>query len=515
MSGVLPRTPDTPDQITLTSHVWGRGRDESYYIEKRDILKDKYTTLVINSTTRDNNIFEAHMIFNMSYDMRHGFRGIKPTVKDTIWMDKGLELWLEFTGGHLLHWCEFMNESLINNLFLAAKVYLSTLRENYGRGVIGGPGGRYPGHLIQNVGTLLQATVDSFFENHDHNELLPPPIPVRFPQINFKHVLGLSAFYRLNIAKDYVNNNELESVTVRVPNYMDDGVEYKNPGEFVEKWARWSSSYWKNMIEPDIKKAFQTRLHQYDIGRLEHLPFFKTIWLGGVLEDVGMYPLIREKKPWDRRGQQMMRRIASLDPNTVFSKNTPATNWCKMMSDELIQQVYTTVNTVIYTYNIHVGQRRPEQDKTYLFEKMILPKIPQTCSLFFNILKESPRLLFVEDKGIDWSGHWGMAMFVKINFREIDEEYYDSLYPHADDVADYETELEDEEEEAARLQKNKLYNHYPYPGPVMPESEYLKSTALNLAFLSQRNMLGDGASSAFVGRGGDAFSGILSELTKK
>jgi hypothetical protein len=110
-----------------------------------------------------------------------------------------------------------------------------------------------------------------------------------------------------------------------------------------------------------------------------------------------------------------------------------------------------------------------------------------------------------------------MAMFVKINFREIDEDYFKTLYPPPDgetSSVDYETELEDEEEEAARLQTNMLYKYYPFSGPVIPESEYLKSVGLNLAYLTHENMLGDGASSALIGRSGDAFSCILSELSK-
>jgi hypothetical protein len=517
MTSSLPRTPDTPDQITLTSHVWGRDKNERYYIEKRDTLKDQYTALVNESITRNRATFEAHMIFIMSRNKRHGFRGIKPEVKDEIWMSRGLALWLDFTDGHLQHWCEFMNESLINNLFLAAKVYLTTLSQHYGRWVAGGPERNYPLRLIRNMAALLEATVASFFENHNHNELLPPPNPVRFPQINYKHALGLPAFYRLNIEKDYASNPDVESVTVRVPNYLDDGVEYKNPSEFVEKWARWSSSYWKHMIKLDIKTAFETRLHQYNVGQFEHLPFFKSTWLGGVLEDVEMYPLIRDKKPWDRRGQQMIRRIAGVDPSTVFLKNTPAANWCKMMNDELIQQVYTTANTVIYLYNIHILERTPQQDKTYLFKQMILPQISHICNMFFNILKESPRIQSIEDMGIDWSGHWGMAMFVRLNFREIDEDYFKTLYPPRDgetSSVDYETELEDEEEEADRLQRNMLDKYHPFSGPVIPESQYLQSVGLNLAYLTHKNMLRGGASSALIGRSGDAFSCILSELSK-
>ena len=478
---------DPLDQITLTSHVWGTDKDRAYYLRKIDTLQNGYTILAIESVARSIDAFMENMIDQSD----EGYVGLKPSVKQILWT-QGLDLWLEFSEGHLLHWCEFMNESLINILFLGVKVYFHSL--NHHHYTVRGIKGRTlaPSQIqVDRLGMLLRYTVSSFFENHDHDEYING---VRYPQINFNHVFGLPAFYRLNILKNYALNPTQESVVVKVPDWKD-GVEYKNTADFVQIWERWSESYWKHMVKPSLEEANERGEHQFAIRepRFMLMPLFRRTDLGnGTVQNVGLNPFIKEMKRWSKRGYHMFRRMVTINAHSPHLKDTPVNNWCKMMNDELIHQVYVTANTVLFVTNFYLPT--PEHiTEEYIVEFMIYPQISQTCQMFFEINKNSQQIEAKEDRGIDWSGHWGMPMFSKKNFKRIEP-------PPTGGYSD-DSEEEDEAD----------YN-YPFPYPVMPLSECMREVGLNLGFLTLRGMLRENASDAMVGRHQDDLAEIISQV---
>jgi hypothetical protein len=336
--------------------------------------------------------------------------------------------------------------------------------------------------------------VNSFFENHDHIEYINGN---RYPQINFNHVLGLPAFYRLNILKDYVLNPTVESVVVKVPDWKD-GVDYKNAGDFVQIWKRWSKSYWENMVKLSLDEAHQNGTYQFAIrgARFMQMPFFRRTDIG----NAGLNPFIKEMKRWNKRGYQMIRRMVTMNAITSPMADTPVNNWCKMMNDELIHQMYVAGNTALYVTNFYLP-KPAHIDDDYIVQFMILPQISQTCQLFFEMSKDSHSIEAREDRGIDWSGHWGMPMFFKKNFKRIEPEVYHQNSGILPPPEEYSDEEDDEPD-----------YYYPFPYPVMPLSEYMSKVGFNLACLTSRNMLRENASDAMVGRHQDDLTGIMSQL---
>ncbi len=95
--------------------------------------------------------------------------------------------------------------------------------------------------------------------------------------------------------------------------------------------------------------------------------------------------------------------------------------------------------------------------------------------MFFRIDSRTPSISHrflkadEEDKQIaQWSGNWGMRMFIQQNFIEITEEYYRTLHPPV---------LEDDKGE----------DTFPFPGYFMPQKDYRKH-ALAAACMTEPKM---------------------------
>jgi hypothetical protein len=103
--------------------------------------------------------------------------------------------------------------------------------------------------------------------------------------------------------------------------------------------------------------------------------------------------------------------------------------WCRMMNYELIDQLYMTGNTILYIKSVHLSEY---WDARMTRETLIL-NMNETrvnfflvnCNVYF-VLRPGIRVLGIVNQ---WSGRWGLKMLFERNFKRIDREYYDVLFP--------------------------------------------------------------------------------------
>lgn len=449
-------------QITLDGPVWDESeRNDTNYNAKLDTLKTDYLLMVLRDTVQrntDSHVFKKNVLRDVINPGEESVLvrnlGLCSHVKKDLWMPNGLALWMRFTDNKLLHWCQFMNESLINSLFLAVKVFYSCLNGQYYRKRTGL---KNLDEAIDVMDTdrlrgVLVHTLSTFFDNHNKGK------------VNCDHVFGLAAFYGLNVEHMAVPN-----VTMTVP-HIDDGVDYDRPADFVENWMRYSNEVMDETIYENLHSMMDESFVHDHVGRKIGLD---ARWKAG-------------ENGWGKQIEKCFRQIANLP-------HTESTQWCKMMSDELVSQIYTTVSSVLHVLNTEQLNRGHSID--YIRLPMIRQSVQRTYFMFFLIDSRTPctsdgmKRANEADKQIaQWSGNWGMSMFIQQNFKPITGEYYDTLYGEeppelTDDEDAWETQSDSQGSEGDG-------GAFPFSDPQMTQRDY-RERALAFAPTNMPNMLRD------------------------
>ena len=483
ISSMASRDDEPFYQITLEGPVWDTGnRNPQYFQEKIDILKTNFERMILRTTTLRDSGGDDSVAFRQNI-MRHPGRtrslGLQSHVKKDLWMADGLSYWMEFTENKLPHWCQFMNESLINLLFLGVKVFYDILNNGvwFGRGMTAGISTTpIDPQYTERLEAFLKHALDTFFKSHGTG------------QVNSDHLLGLQEFYRLN-----VNDVDGDPVTMSVPCHTY-GVTFDSPAEFVDNWMRYTTEFWTQTILGDLGRAdlplISQTIRYQDGGEFQFL--------------LGLSPLIKHSHQWGALGEMCFRNIVKL-PHDIQAVNNAATNWCKMMSDELISQIYMTVSTILYVLNTFPPQNT--QGRQFPTLETIRNHVLRTYNLFFRIDSRTPSNVreimtatVAEQQLAKWSGHWGMSMLIHQNFRHITEDYYETLHD-GDNPPELigDEDPDGTESDSASIGSEGDSTYFPFNGPRMSQGEYM-DRALAFASITSPKMRIDGSMSNVVNR---------------
>jgi hypothetical protein len=379
------------DQITLRSRVWGEGVfSHEFYIGRLNTLKTNYKHFLL---TQIDDIFQDHMIRRDTDCL-----GLNPKLK-SVWTPVFLQYWLEFTDNNIVNWCQYMNESMINALYLGVKVCFSCHKAYF------------PSvpttHIIRLLLESLEFTMDDFFDSHDI---------LQDKSVNYNHAIGLVAFYKLN-----VQNIQDQVLSIRVPS-LKDGVAFSSSQEFARKLNTLQNSYFrliKDGIEQmctDIEPLFT--LYEKRIGVNV---YFKAT-LNSALKDI-----------ISRKGEELWISMA-------LTTAEAHTHWCRLMNDELISQIYTACNCVKFCNDKSKNQVEGKLGIHALFKQMFELCLERTCINFLLVDSVNTPTNVREEDRIQWSGNWGMKMFCMENFYLVDDAYYNLL----NGIDPYDTEPDDQ-----------------------------------------------------------------------
>ena len=434
---------EKPYEITLTSHIW-RDLTHAGYIEKVNTLKTQCRNLLLADV---DTIFENEMIEESD---AWECKGLKPSVKNTIWMPRTLPFWLEFTNGKIENWCRYMNEMMINALFLGIRVCFLCHREYL-------PDGEITSDFMY---MYLHFALDDFFESHN---------ALSDNAVNSRHILGLKQYYNLNVENE---SGDMKIVKVIVPCY-NDGVRFSSPFDFKMKWNALLKAY-DELLTRSYRELREDNPHLTPIFITSKQIMYYADGHPFEYDKASLNTAIKDEKLWGAIGENLWREM---------SRESSTKNWCRFMSDELISQIYLSINCIKFTHNFCFNQVLQPLEPRVIFETL-MNSVPKICCRNFMLIDsaKTPTNVDEEDR-IQWSGEWGMQMFFYENFKMIELGFYDYLYSIT--VDPFETESDDENVEG--------YRFFPLPGPCMTQSDFIdRNLAFTMASLevtpgSQRN----------------------------
>lgn len=396
-------------EITLSGDAW-RDEDvsEDFYFAKLEHLKRGYTELLLKNTVetletyyrrvrRDNSIIS----FNTElYD---------------ILMAEGVLLWNEFAKNRLKHWCEYKNESLVNIIFLSSNLYFESLDE-FEQGL------KQAEISVQmqrdRLEKFLTFVLDTFFIDHE----------MEFQNMGRnecqRHILGLTDFYVRN------TDGEEESLSIQVPYPIH---MFKTPREFqdaMDNIIEGSVTMFKALFADEVYRPISVA---YDGIKDISNPSIPIQW----------FP---KERNIDRHFRLQMNALTLLE-TLIFSEtyssmlsyqrlriNDDHVNWCILMVDELIVQVYAAVNAIMSVWCMYWSKKESAHDRDRARVMRNLPryldkKITEVCINFFKINCKTWHDSRVMRNKNQWSGKWGIKMYFEQNFRRVDEKLYIRQYP--------------------------------------------------------------------------------------
>ena len=350
----------TAYEITLSSGVWNaEGITEEDYQGRIGLLQQKYTVLVLSTTMENKDIFDQNIQW---MGQENYFK--KPLIER--WLREGLVLWFEFTSKKLLNWCYFMNESLINALSISLQVYYNFIREIHR--VRPGLEDREQGYLKY----VLIDVIANFFDRYQEERTL-----------NFgrQHNMGLAVFTSLNVREIKKGKK-----TVSVPG----DVPYTSPKEFFTLIETNADEY-STMIQEGIDEQIRFDLTQPQIPYL----------------DINF----KERCQWLIRGRRLW--------NNIIKKRGVgmSDDWSIFMNAELLSQLYTGANSLIYMCNRFSIPGRERENFMPLFNKTL----QEIChGYFFNKI--------ISDGEKKWSVKYGLNGLYEKHFVPISNEVYKTIY---------------------------------------------------------------------------------------
>lgn len=313
-------------------------------------------------------------------------------------MDNGVLLWNEFADGKLKHWCRYMNESLINIIFLSSNVYIQSLYQK-GEGIIYGQQSLI---VCDRLREFLIFVVDTFFMCHDSERR----------NVSFMeqwHILGLAHFYKLNVTERGSDN----SITMSVPYPVD----YTTPRQFSDLM---------NSLIISFIDMFQNRFsHQFQHETVPYTQIQNT-YGGHIQWIIKDYVSIED---FQFRGVILLSERLLL--SSFENLSTEQYVWCRGMIDELLGQLYAAFNALYY---VHVICKPPGEDQNdrVAFIHMFTHPIQDVCTNFFQI--DCVRVAPMIPNKNQWSGEWGIKMFFESNFWRVNEELYEQIYPDDSEI---------------------------------------------------------------------------------
>ena len=455
-------------EVTLSGDAWSEYGDvnEEFYLRKVGELQARYTELLLRNTV---GTLEAYY---KAFIWEDAERCFKTQIYDIL-MEEGFLLWNEFANGKLEHWCRYMNESLINIIFLSSNVYFKTLKEYNDSSSL---------EIRDNVfireanaernrewlSDFLTFVVFTFFGSHENERLRPNKTLMK--------VLGLARFYRMIMLK----SGSKATMKVPFPVYFD------CPGEFSMCMTKLTSSF-TDTLQRQFGSYYRPITIAYD--RVRNQTTGESIqWI--TKENDYQWILDFEAKHAD----SMKNMVKIRGPDQPIDD---CSDWCRSMTSELIDQVYATLNAVNYVHVMYKHILEEHEFNAGRAALRYLMPIEDTCSNFFQIdcIKglqlTRPGLVGDRYSGLrnknQWSGRWGIKMFYEMNFFRADEELHNDLY--TDDVP---------------FSVRYLYYRHPYPCITLRDHQ---ERALPFAMMGHRDLIADNSRSqpfqSFVGSSPD------------
>jgi len=231
------------------------------------------------------------------------------------------------------------------------------------------------------------------------------------------HILGLANFHRLNVKRV---GREIK-MTVLYP------VHYDTPRRFQDSMERIIVNF-RDIFQSIFGAGYAPATVPYTNLRNIRMEFIQCI-----VKD-NEYRLVRN---FQVNGVRLLSGGLLLGQAHEFEEYY---EWCKSMTDELIGQVYATLNAVNYVHVMYKHNWEGYTDAAVRATLRFQHPIANTCSNFFQIncithlQLTRPGLDGDEYNGVrnknQWSGKWGIKMFFESNFAKINEELYEELYPN-------------------------------------------------------------------------------------
>lgn len=371
---------ESPYEITLHGHIWtDPDVNNAYYIRRLETLKTKLKDLVISNTCLNKVVYNENIIW----------MGVSPFLKSSAskaWVAPSLSFWKEFTDDKLDNWCNFMSESLINTTVIAANIFISSKHEMSGER-----------HSIDDLHMrpFLKYSIDRFFDMHHHQ--------ISDEKYNIIYSLGLKEFYRLNVLER--DRRQVIKISVPCPYNYDSTESFetyisKSVGDYC---GLINDSLPNNMILPETVND-------------------------------GTMPVLSIKRDLIERGLNIWNYLAgpiSRDEVLAGVKEP----WCKLMNDELITQLCTTGNSVLYIRRLMKNVRLFNVSEIE-FVNILKYYLRGTCHNYFcidcrDVVNLGGRRMVRSEN--QWSGHWGLKMFFRLNFRRIDPDFFYNLYQERHD----------------------------------------------------------------------------------
>ena len=418
---------DKPYEITLSGAAWEDiSATEDFYRNQVGLLKNRYIDLLLANTVQTEDTYFHLFIWN---DAIHS---LKPKLYDILEV-QGLSLWNDFARHRLPHWCQFMNESLMNTIFLSTNCYLHLMEiAPISTGVFL--------HMAtdqnrQRLEEVLKFVVDVFFLSHDYERTNA----AYYKRTENWHTLGLAHFFRLNV----LENAPAIKVTVPYP------VHFETPKALEQLISRTIVEFrnmFRNYFNADNDVRFPSLV--YDRGNITNDFAERPRWAYKISKTSGYY------QP-EARGMFLIHSLIPSQSDGLQLKNHMA--WCRLMTDELIRQIYAALNMAMYVhfkYRKHFYPIRQIASRNKPFDNYQLSQmIGDICSNFFQVdcikwSQNTARLPQLVDDSINehgmslrnknqWSGKWGIRMFYHLNFVRVNREVNEFIYPQDHLHTDY------------------------------------------------------------------------------
>ena len=411
---------DKPYEITLSGAAWEDiSATEDFYMDQVGLLKDRYIDLLLANTVQTEDTY--FHLFNRN-DIIHS---LKPKLYDILEV-QGLSLWNDFARHRLPHWCQFMNESLMNTIFLSTNCYFHLMEISPILGAVH----RATNQNHQRLEEVLKYVVDVFFLTHEYERTNA----AYYSQTENWHTLGLAHFFRLNV----LENAPAIKVTVPFP------VHFETPKELEQLMSGTIIGFrtmFRNYFNADYGGIFPSLV--YDRGNITNI--------------FGESPQWPNKKSTilDYFRKKGMFLIDGLIP---FSDKLELRNrmaWCRLLTDELISQIYAALNMAMYVHfkyrDIFYPTRQIALQNKPFDNDPLGQLIGDICSDFFQVdctkcsQNTTPHL--VDDSSNEhgmslgnknqWSGKWGIRMFFHLNFVRVNRKVNEFIYPQDHLRTDY------------------------------------------------------------------------------
>jgi hypothetical protein len=439
------------------------------YPERLAILKEKIKDVILSTTVHSAGVFNANIEWRQAPEYKFT---LTSRVKNQ-WMADGLYHWQifffgEFSEDKTNHWCQMMNEDLMNSLVIAFDLFsdaikgykYSTLGDNFTANNVGE-------RIRQDLRPFLIYMIDMFFSLSDKNE----------------KSFGLAKYFKV------LQTGNPDSIMVPT------GIQYESPAAFAKLIKTCRTEYFMLFVNTITSSNFM--LSDGD----EYIPLFLANELGnlGILN-----PRAKTSEDWVANGYDRWSEII-----LSYGGCSPSNHkWCVMMNARLLDQVYFSVNALLFLFNKHGKSYVPPVDpiagelqvdaQTYLLTMIIPPVIVWVCCGFFDALDISANAGRVEDRNIVvFSGTWGMPMLFHQHFVKASLEMYSEMY-HSDPGVE-------------RNSKKLLEELDPLPYPCLYRSDWEpRELAIGSSFYSPSTRGGDGAGRQRLGD----FPGLVAQIAR-